>query len=85
MGATFVEKIFSRGCGREVSPGEVVMAPVDAAMIHDITGPLAIQKFREMDGKRVNVVSHWMVVPEVQDQSDLANQLGTFSMKNQRK
>ena len=29
------------------------MAPVDAAMIHDITGPLAIQKFREMGGKRV--------------------------------
>jgi len=53
MGATIVEKIFSRGCRREVSPGEVVMAPVDAAMIHDITGPLAIQKFREMDGKKV--------------------------------
>lgn len=26
------------------------MAPVDAAMIHDITGPLAIQKFTEMGG-----------------------------------
>ena len=53
MGATIVEKIFSRVCRREVAAGEVVMAPVDAAMIHDITGPLAIQKFREMGGKRV--------------------------------
>ncbi|HVN66457.1 MAG TPA: 3-isopropylmalate dehydratase large subunit [Methanomicrobiales archaeon] len=53
MGATYVEKIFSRGCRREVRAGEVVMAPVDAAMIHDITGPLAIQKFREMGGSRV--------------------------------
>jgi len=53
MGATYVEKIFSRGCRREVRAGEVVMAPVDAAMIHDITGPLAIQKFREMGGDRV--------------------------------
>jgi len=53
MGATIVEKIFSRGCRREASAGEVVMAPVDAAMIHDITGPLAIQKFREMGGNRV--------------------------------
>ncbi|MDD1668380.1 MAG: 3-isopropylmalate dehydratase large subunit [Methanomicrobiales archaeon] len=53
MGATIVEKIFSRGCRREIRAGEVVMARVDAAMIHDITGPLAIQKFREMDGKRV--------------------------------
>ena len=53
MGATYVEKIFSRGCKREIRAGEVVMAPVDAAMIHDITGPLAIQKFREMGGARV--------------------------------
>jgi 3-isopropylmalate/(R)-2-methylmalate dehydratase large subunit len=29
------------------------MAPVDGAMIHDITGPLAIQKFYEMGGERV--------------------------------
>jgi len=53
MGATIAEKIFSRGCRREVAAGEVVMSPVDAAMIHDITGPLAIQKFREMGGTRV--------------------------------
>ncbi len=53
MGATYVEKIFSRGCRREIRAGEVVMAPVEAAMIHDITGPLAIQKFREMGGTRV--------------------------------
>jgi 3-isopropylmalate/(R)-2-methylmalate dehydratase large subunit len=53
MGSTYVEKIFSRGCRREIRAGEVVMSPVDAAMIHDITGPLAIQKFREMGGSRV--------------------------------
>jgi len=29
------------------------MTPVDGAMIHDITGPLAIQKFYEMGGKNV--------------------------------
>jgi 3-isopropylmalate/(R)-2-methylmalate dehydratase large subunit len=53
MGKTIVEKIFSSRCGRDVEAGEVVMAPIDAAMIHDITGPLAIQKFREMNGGRV--------------------------------
>jgi 3-isopropylmalate/(R)-2-methylmalate dehydratase large subunit len=53
MGATIVEKIFSRKCGRDIHAGEVVMAPVDGAMIHDITGPLAIQKFYEMGGTRV--------------------------------
>ncbi len=54
MGATVVEKIFSMKCHRDVNAGEVVMAPVDNAMIHDITGPLAIQKFYEMGGKRVH-------------------------------
>jgi 3-isopropylmalate/(R)-2-methylmalate dehydratase large subunit len=53
MAATIVEKIFSRKCQREVSAGEMMMVPVDGAMIHDITGPLAINKFHEMGGERV--------------------------------
>jgi 3-isopropylmalate/(R)-2-methylmalate dehydratase large subunit len=53
MGATIVEKIFSRKCSKDVRAGEVVMAPIDGAMIHDITGPLAIQKFYEMGGTKV--------------------------------
>ncbi|MCK9590747.1 MAG: 3-isopropylmalate dehydratase large subunit [Methanoregula sp.] len=53
MGATIVEKIFSRKCGRNIRAGEVVMTPLDGAMIHDITGPLAIQKFYEMGGSTV--------------------------------
>ncbi|NMA09821.1 MAG: 3-isopropylmalate dehydratase large subunit [Methanomicrobiales archaeon] len=53
MSATIAEKIFSQRCGRSVRAGEVVMAPVDAAMIHDITGPLAVRVFREMGGERV--------------------------------
>ena len=53
MSATITEKIFSGRCAREVCAGDVMMAPVDAAMIHDITGPLAIDKFVEMGGKNV--------------------------------
>ena len=53
MGATIVEKIFSRKCGSDIRAGEVVMTPINGAMIHDITGPLAIQKFYEMGGKHV--------------------------------
>ncbi|TAJ44802.1 3-isopropylmalate dehydratase large subunit [Methanofollis fontis] len=53
MGATLVEKVFSSRCGKEICAGDVVMADVDRAMIHDITGPLAVQKFREMGGERV--------------------------------
>ena len=54
MPATLVEKIFSERCSQEIHAGGVVMAPVDAAMIHDITGPLAIMKFREMGGIKVS-------------------------------
>jgi 3-isopropylmalate/(R)-2-methylmalate dehydratase large subunit len=54
MGATIVEKIFSKKCGRAIRAGEVVMAPLDGAMIHDITGPLAIRKFYEMGGTTVS-------------------------------
>jgi 3-isopropylmalate/(R)-2-methylmalate dehydratase large subunit len=53
MGATIVEKIFSSRCKRPIAAGDVVMAPIDRAMIHDITGPLAIEKFREMGGTKV--------------------------------
>jgi 3-isopropylmalate/(R)-2-methylmalate dehydratase large subunit len=53
MGATIVEKIFSGKCGSDIRAGEVVMAPLDGTMIHDITGPLAIQKFYEMGGSKV--------------------------------
>ena len=52
-GMTIAEKIFSRRCHREKKAGDVVMAPIDAAMIHDITGPLAITQFWEMGGERV--------------------------------
>lgn len=52
-GMTIAEKIFSSQCSREIRAGDVVMAPIDAAMIHDITGPLAITQFWEMGGERV--------------------------------
>jgi len=53
MTQTYVEKIFSKKCGKNYSAGDMVMAPVDGAMIHDITGPLAINVFKEMGGKKV--------------------------------
>ncbi len=53
MGRTIVEKIFSSHIGGDVHAGDVVMAPVDRVMIHDITGPLAIEKFHEMGAIKV--------------------------------
>ncbi len=50
MGKTITEKIFSRASGREVRAGEYVFAEIDRAMIHDITGPLAVRAFKEITG-----------------------------------
>ncbi len=49
-----IEKILARASGKsEVSPGEIVEASIDVAMIHDLTGPLAIKSFREIGAKKV--------------------------------
>lgn len=54
MGMTITEKILARSSGRKnVSPGEIVEAKIDAAMIHDLTGPLAIHIFREIGVAKV--------------------------------
>ncbi len=53
MTKTITEKIFSRKCGCDVSAGDMMVVPVDAAMIHDITGPLAIDMFHRMKGEKV--------------------------------
>ena len=46
---TLTEEIFRRRLGRRVHAGEIVVAPVDYAMAHDVTGPLAIEAFRKLD------------------------------------
>src|SRR2546423_844042 len=46
---TLTEEIFSRRLGRDVHAGEIVVAPVDYAMAHDVTGPLAIEAFRKLE------------------------------------
>jgi 3-isopropylmalate/(R)-2-methylmalate dehydratase large subunit len=54
-GQTLSEKIFSRAAKKEVRAGEFVMAEIDGAMIHDITGPLAVKGFYEIAGKDAKV------------------------------
>ncbi|MGP8320786.1 MAG: 3-isopropylmalate dehydratase large subunit [Methanosarcinaceae archaeon] len=42
---TISEKIFSKASGKTVKAGDFVLARIDRAMTHDITGPLAIDGF----------------------------------------
>ncbi len=49
-----IEKILARASGKEeLSPGEIVEASIDVAMIHDLTGPLAIESFQKIGAKKV--------------------------------
>jgi len=54
-GQTLSEKIFSRAAEKEVHAGKFVMANIDRAMVHDITGPLAVKGFYEIAGKDAKV------------------------------
>ncbi|MBV9526145.1 MAG: 3-isopropylmalate dehydratase large subunit, partial [Candidatus Dormibacteraeota bacterium] len=46
---TLAEEIFSRRLGRNVRAGDTVIADVDCALAHDVTGPLAIQAFQALE------------------------------------
>ena len=48
MGQTIAEKIFSKSTGRTVKAGDFVDAAIDIAMIHDVTGPLAVKTLYEL-------------------------------------
>ena len=48
------EKILARASDKkEVTPGEIVEAKIDVAMVHDLTGPLTVKSFREIGVEKV--------------------------------
>lgn len=55
MGKTIAEKILSEHAGRDVKPGEIIVAKVDLAMVQDGTGPLTVEAFRKIGFKEVVV------------------------------
>ena len=53
MGKTISEKIFSRASKTDAYAGDIVIAEVDCAMMHDGTALLAIKSFEEMGGSKI--------------------------------
>ncbi|MCE5215276.1 MAG: 3-isopropylmalate dehydratase large subunit [Methanobacterium sp.] len=54
MGMTMAEKILAKSSGKkEITAGEIVMANIDVAMTHDLTGPLSIESFEKIGVKKV--------------------------------
>ncbi|MDD1764066.1 MAG: homoaconitase large subunit [Methanobacteriaceae archaeon] len=49
MPRTMAEKILARAAGvTEIRAGEIVMANIDVAMTHDLTGPLSVESFKKI-------------------------------------
>ena len=54
MSMTIAEKILAKASGKEkVEAGEIVMADIDIAMVHDLTGPLTLQALEQINTDKV--------------------------------
>lgn len=54
MSMTMAEKILAKAAGKkEVGAGEIVMANIDVAMTHDLTGPLSVESFEKIGVAKV--------------------------------
>ena len=51
---TMSEKILARASGKdEVEAGDIVIANIDVAMAHDLTGPLSVESFEKIGAQKV--------------------------------
>lgn len=54
MSKTMAEKIMAKASGAEdAKAGDIVMANIDVAMTHDLTGPLSVESFNKIGVKNV--------------------------------
>ena len=84
------EKILAHASGKKrVQPGEIVDANVDTAMVHDLTGPLAIHAFKRIgvnhvwDNKKVVIVLDHQVPAESVKAAELHKMLRKFAKEQQ--
>jgi 3-isopropylmalate/(R)-2-methylmalate dehydratase large subunit len=80
------EKILAKAFGRDmVHPGEIVDANVDVIMVHDLTGPLAIEAFKKIgvskvwDNKKVVVILDHQIPAESVKMAELHKMLRKFA------
>ena len=65
MGKTIAEKIIQMHCARkDIKIGDLIKAKVDFAFANDITGPLAIEVFKQIGAKRVYDKNKITFVPD---------------------
>jgi 3-isopropylmalate/(R)-2-methylmalate dehydratase large subunit len=84
------EKILAKASGKnKVQPGEIVYANVDMIMVHDLTGPLAIEAFKKIgtpkvwDNKKVVVILDHQVPAESVTAAELHKTMRKFAKDQQ--
>ena len=80
------EKILAKASGKKaVHPGEIVDANVDMVMIHDLTGPLAVEAFKKIgtpkvwDNKKIVVILDHQVPAESVKAAELHKTMRQFA------
>jgi 3-isopropylmalate/(R)-2-methylmalate dehydratase large subunit len=80
------EKILAKAAGKKaVHPGEIVDANVDMVMVHDLTGPLAVEAFKKIgtpkvwDNKKVVVILDHQVPAESVKAAELHKTMRNFA------
>ncbi len=80
------EKILAKAAGKHaVHPGEIVDANVDMIMVHDLTGPLAVEAFKKIgtpkvwDNKKVVVILDHQVPAESVKAAELHKTMRQFA------
>lgn len=80
------EKILARASGKTiVQPGNIVDVKVDAIMVHDLTGPLAIEAFKKIgvrkvwDNKKVVIILDHQIPAESVKMAELHKMLRNFA------
>lgn len=80
------EKILAKASGKKaVHPGEIVDANVDMVMVHDLTGPLAVEAFKKIgiqkvwDNKKVVIILDHQVPAESVKAAELHKTMRQFA------
>lgn len=80
------EKILAKAAGKKVvHPGEIIDANLDMVMIHDLTGPLAVESFKKIgtprvwDNKKVVIILDHQIPAESVKAAELHRTMRNFA------
>ncbi|MEM3712373.1 MAG: 3-isopropylmalate dehydratase large subunit [Thermoproteota archaeon] len=85
-GLTAIQKVFSKKTSQKVEIGDIIEAKVDYLMLHEVTGPLAVEEFEKIsekvwDPSRVIVVFDHDVPPSTIELSNQMRRMRIFVKK----